>query len=68
MCSQREEFSFLLPNEMLKEHRVAPPSALQPQPSASTVLSLEDGGVYTMVKVRYCVCSVQVTITIVGSL
>ena len=55
---QRDEFSFLLPNEMLKEHNVAPPSALQPQLSTLTVPSLEDGGVFSMVKVSYCICSI----------
>ena len=50
------EFSFALPDDkMMQEHNVAPPTCMQPQ---SSVPSLEDGGVFSMVKVGCCTCCI----------
>lgn len=47
------DFSFLLPNETMQEHNVAPPPALQPQLSNLAVPSVEeDKGVFGIVKVQ----------------
>ena len=47
------DFSFALPDKMMQEHKVAPPTCMQLQ---SSVPSLEDGGVFDMVKVGCYIC------------